>query len=113
MGVAMQRGSDLNRIKVVNQHHRDHKQTLDIYQMRPRSRKWDEKKTLMLNSGSLRKASIRFASSWALTNASSPSSESESESSDLGSGSGSASGVESLGAGGTGVCFSRPIYMRN
>ena len=109
MGVAMQRGSDLNR---VNQHYHDHKhcQTLDIYQMRPRSRKWDEKNTLMLNSGSLRKSSIRAASSWVLAN-SSPSSESESESSDLASG--SASGIKSLGAGGAGFCFSRPIYIRN
>ena len=112
MGVATQRGSDLNRIKVVNQHRRDHKQTLDIYQMRPRSRKWDEKKTFMLSSGSLKKASIRIASSWALANASSPSSESASESSDLASG--SASGVvESLGASGATTCFSRPIYIRN
>jgi hypothetical protein len=112
MGVAMQRGSDLDRIKVVDQHHHDHKQAVDIYHMRPRSRKWDEKKTFMLNSGSLRKASIRLASSWVLANASSPSSESESDSSDLASG--SASGVESLGAAsGAAICFSRPIYIRN
>jgi len=111
MGVAMQRGSDLNRMKGVNQHHHDHKQTLDVYQMRPRSRKLDEKKTFMLSSGSLRKDSIRFASSWALANASSTSSESESESSVLASG--SASRVEFLGASGAGFCFSRPIYIRN
>jgi hypothetical protein len=92
--------------------------------MRPFSRKWDEKKTFMLSSGSFRKACIRFISSLAPASASSASSESESDtSSDLAStsvvvasaasavGASAASAVESLT--GAGICSSRPMYIRN
>jgi hypothetical protein len=75
--------------------------------MRPRSRKWDEKKTFMISSGSFRKASMRLLASLPLSNGSTVSPESESVSSDTAS----PSGVASLS--GAGVCWSRPIYMRN
>ena len=105
MGVARHRGSDLNWCSKKHRH-RSEQDHVD-YQMRPRSRKWDEKNIFMLNSGSFRKVSIHLPSSLSLANASSGSSESDSESSDLAS----ASGFASLG--GAGVCWSRPIYMRN
>ena len=87
-----------------------------VYNLPPDETAFVEKNTIRLNYGSLRMASVRFASSETPANASSPPSEPESESSNLASGSAAsrlASGVavESLGTSEARVCFSIPIYI--
>ena len=80
---------------------------VNTHQIRPFSRKYDEKNIFMLSSGSFRKLSSRLTSSWSPDD--SASSSSMSLSSDRASASASAGTVSLTGPG---TCCSKPIYIR-